>query len=63
MIPKEKAKFLVNRFNIILQNNELSIKCAIISVNEILNNDYPQLEFDSDKEYWQQVINELCYLD
>jgi len=60
MIPKSKAEFLVNRFNIILQNRELATKCAIIAVMEIINE---KTDNEEDTAYYQEVINEIYYIN
>jgi hypothetical protein len=72
--PKEKAKELVWKYSRALQiwNEENSLKskqCALIAVDEILENvDYffTELEkdglpnkFDDEIEYWQEVKNEI----
>jgi hypothetical protein len=66
MRPKEKAKELVNKFNhfhdikkkeyIIYQDPTESIRCALIAVDEIINN----LPLISEiQEYWQEVKQEI----
>jgi hypothetical protein len=60
MTPKDKAEFLVNRFNIILQNKELSTRCAIIAVMEIINE---KTDHEEDTAYYQEVINEIYYIN
>lgn len=69
MTPKEKSKELVEKYadslpsvfyNVVESKNYHSAKrCALIAVNEILNNDYPQFEFESDVKYWEEVKQEI----
>lgn len=60
MKASDKAEFLVNRFNIILQNRELATRCAIIAVIEILNEKTYHKE---DTSYYQEVVNEIYYIN
>ena len=59
MTPKEKAKELFNKFYMAIPSDEMgkcyesSKQCALIAVNEILN------EPDSSEGYWQEVKQEL----
>jgi hypothetical protein len=64
MTPEEKAKELVHKmFNVDLQcDNEAmcmlyphAIKCALISVDEVLKTLYFQKEY----KYWKEVKHEL----
>ena len=64
MSPKEKAKELVDRFN--LPSGLMSIErkqCALIAVDEIvatLNKEvYPRFQYDDTFEYWENVKNEI----
>lgn len=62
MTPKEKAILLVNRFyatllrNDHLQSYNASKECALISVDEIINE---PAYADSGSIYWQQVKQEI----
>lgn len=78
MTPKEKAKELVNKYKpfvycysgsgmlineedegVILNNSK---QCALIAVDEILNDDWYIPSFDEmmeRKKYWEQVKNEI----
>lgn len=58
MTPKEKAMELFQKYWKYL-DIKLVKKCALIAVDEILNNDYPQFEFESDLEYWKEVRKEI----
>ncbi len=59
MTPKEKAKELFNKFYMAIPGDEMgecyesSKQCALIAVNEILN------EPDSSEGYWQEVKQEI----
>lgn len=78
MTPKAKAKELVNKYKpfvycysgsgmLINQEDEGVIlnnakQCALIAVNEILNDDWYIPSFDEmteRKKYWEQVKNEI----
>jgi hypothetical protein len=60
MTPKEKAKELVDKFTVVgLQQRAEGYQCALIAVDEILNNEIGMLYYDSDIEYWQQVKQEI----
>ena len=63
MTPKEKAQQLRDKFYFETTITELeeAKDCALIVVNEILNND--SIKFDQDfKEYWKKVKKELIEL-
>ena len=52
MTPKEKAKELVDKFNVVgLQQRAEAYQCAVIAVDEVLNS-YPHT-FGLNKEYTQ----------
>ena len=67
MAPEDKAKELVDKFEIsfagTISNSEdwetLAKECALIAVDEILNeeNDFIQTEWHYN--YWQEVKNEI----
>jgi hypothetical protein len=71
MTPKEIAQELVDRmFDTIFPSynaNELAKQCALIAVDEILNNDVGYNAYDGltgndiwiDTEYWQKVKQEI----
>ena len=60
MTPKEKAEDLVLRYSKINARHKDSIKCALIAVDEIIN-DNPNI-YDSDRlnyKYWNKVKQEI----
>jgi hypothetical protein len=60
MTPKEKALDLVEQFSSVLMHDEVyedSIKCALISVDEILSN--KELLNHLDFEWWSEVKQEI----
>jgi uncharacterized membrane protein len=73
MSPKEKAISLVNRYRIILMNEDtecgneilctgIAKRCALIAVDEILDVDYFDMSeehFENIMEYWEQVKHEI----
>lgn len=63
MTAKEKALQLVNEFSLVgLQQREEGIACALIAVEEILDDDmYDMSEelFVKRIEYWQKVKEEI----
>lgn len=66
MTPKEKAEELYRKYwgYFVSEKSVNSIfihakKCALIAVDEILNNQYPQFEYESDIEYWREVKKEI----
>ena len=62
MTPKEKAKELVDRYVEIIYPiiNTTKVKqCALIAVEEILNNDGFTKFDDHLTDYWQNVKNEI----
>lgn len=69
MSPKEKAKEIIDRFQFEPEQVMYSktVKhCALICVDEILEvtkyDDYPRKKTHMDKEYWQQVKQEIDQL-
>jgi|TARA_R110000803_G_scaffold72499_1_gene136191 hypothetical protein len=62
MTAKDKAKELVDRFLGITYNWQAAKQCALICVDEIINT-YPtpwsSLDIDLQKEYWQEVKQEI----
>jgi len=61
MTPKEKAIELVEIFSLVgLQQRNEGIQCALITVDEILNNYYKN-HFKTGKkiDYWQEVKTEI----
>ncbi len=69
MIPKEKAKELIEKFkpNALANWENYNLKqCALIAVDEILNNSVNVIDcaedIISDEEYWQQVKEEITKL-
>jgi len=61
MTPKEKAIELYNNFrnqNSIMSANIRGKKCAIIAVNEILNINSVDKDYDL-SNYWGEVLTEL----
>ncbi len=67
MTPKEKAEDLVLKFRELPQEGtmmfylafEISKQCALIAVDEILNNVNGALDYESDIEYWKEVKQEI----
>ena len=71
MTPKEKAEDLVNQFRMVLMDEDtecgeeilctsIAMKNAIICVREIVSmQDKTTLNFQYNKEYWIDVINEI----
>jgi hypothetical protein len=70
MTPKDKAISLVDSYRIVLMNQDtecgeeilctgIAKRCALIAVDEILNNDgFTQFDIYL-TEYWQQVKQEI----
>ncbi len=57
MTPKEKAEELVDKYIPFCGIEMTEIQCALIAVNEILKEHYPQ---DVKRcEYWQEVKQEI----
>lgn len=68
MTPKEKARELINRYRPYAYGNDNQEdyeqtfyykQCALIAVDEILNNKNSPLDYESDIEYWQEVKTEI----
>lgn len=68
MTPKEKAKEIFNQYWDLLAIHDVrnrrtfTKQCALIAVDEILNDDWYIQSFDDmmeRKKYWQQVKNEI----
>ena len=60
MTAKEKAKQLVDKFSIVgLQQRNEGITCALIAVDEILNNDNAFIQTNLQNKYWQEVKQEI----
>ena len=73
MTPKEKAEELYNKYwdklweiqDRIENLHEQAKECALIAVDEILNDDWYIPSFDDmmeRKKYWEQVKNEIINL-
>ena len=65
MTPKEKAKVLVDRFwnDVTYQNEEYkpnaeAKKCALICVDEMIQNNYEELDFVG-ANYFKEVVEEI----
>jgi hypothetical protein len=66
MTPKEKAKELVDKYSFVEIQHYTSMfevkQCALIAVDEILNNDgFTRFDIYL-TEYWQQVKQEIINL-
>jgi hypothetical protein len=62
MTPKEKAEVLVLKFEQYSDSADergFAIKCALIAVDEILNNKIGGLRYNSDKQFWKDVKKEI----
>ena len=63
MTPKEKAKELVDKFNVVgLQQRAEAYQCAVIAVDEIIASN--PIAFDEDdncieKQWWKEVKTEI----
>jgi hypothetical protein len=63
MTPKEKAKELVDKFNVVgLQQRAEAYQCAVIAVDEIIASN--PIAFDEQdnciaKQWWQEVKTEI----
>lgn len=64
MTPKEKAEELIDKFlddkfiGLILEETEAK-QCALITVDEILNNNKILFEDVLNDQYWQEVKQEI----
>jgi hypothetical protein len=69
MTPKEKAEKLVLKYLMLQQEGSsnwfhkiLAKKCALIAVDELINNDFAFETFESNSlnsKYWYKVQNEI----
>lgn len=59
MTPKEKAKELVDRYLFVDDYHTFSIQCALIAVDEILNNNKILFEDVLNDYYWEEVKQEI----
>ena len=62
MLPKEKAKELFDKFYDLPIIYAQAKDCALIAVDEILNDDWYITSFDEmieRKKYWEQVKQEI----
>ena len=59
MTPKEKAEELVGKYYFQVQTLEQQKQCALIAVDEIINNDGFTKFDDYLTEYWQEVKKEI----
>lgn len=60
MTPQEKAKELVDKFTVVgLQQRNEGIQCALIAVDEILDNNNNLFNTFSQNDYWLQVKKEI----
>lgn len=58
MTPKEKAQELVNKFTVIgLQRRNEGLQCALIAVDEILNEYWSH--DTKRRDWWQKVKQEI----
>ena len=70
MTPRAKAAELILMYIAILVKRDLAKQCALIAVDEILNNDVGYNAHDGvigndiwiDTEYWQEVKQEILKL-
>jgi hypothetical protein len=59
MTPQEKAKELVDKFTVIgLQQRNEGIQCAVIAVDEILDINSVDKDYDL-CDYWNEVKQEI----
>ena len=60
MTPKEKAKELVDKFNVVgLQQRAEAYQCAVIAVDEILFITKMYNDTYAETTYWQEVKQEI----
>ena len=69
MTPKEKAKELFDKMDMIIYTDQDNWRdqckqCALIAVDEIIKSAYSMYEkqFLNSKEYWQEVKTEISNL-
>ena len=65
MTPKEKAKELYDKFYMAIPNNEMgldneaSIQCALIAVDEIIEANPYKLSLEGKFNFWAEVKQEI----
>ena len=62
MTPKEKALELVDKFQFILTEKQFGKQCALIAVDEIIDIaywEYMESMGEKEKEYWNEVKQEI----
>jgi hypothetical protein len=60
MTPKEKAKELVDKFNVVgLQQRAEAYQCAVIAVDEIIEWSSQWNGLHNEISYWQEVKTEI----
>jgi hypothetical protein len=63
MTPKEKAKELIDKYQFVYIQNYTSMfevkECALIAVDEIIENEKIDNLEDNNLSYWQQVKQEI----
>ena len=61
LTPKQKARELVNEFSIVGLHSKMDgIECALIAVNEIINNVLVGIDLPSTwGNYWNEVKQEI----
>jgi hypothetical protein len=59
MEAKEKARELVDKMLAVYDIDNIAIDCALIAVDEILNSIQEIFETFEERQYWQQVKQEI----
>jgi hypothetical protein len=63
MTPKEKAEELVNKFQNSIEYvylpESISIQCALIAVNLLMEEAYRQHDYEGFIAYWKEVKQEI----
>ena len=59
MTPKLKAKELVDKFQFILTEKQFGKQCALIAVDEIIQEMNSVMLPNPFKQYWQEVKQEI----
>jgi hypothetical protein len=60
MTPKEKAKELIDKFNVVgLQQRAEAYQCAVIAVDEIIEWSSQWSGLHNEISYWQEVKKEI----
>lgn len=63
MTPKEKAEELVNKFQNSIEYvylpESISIQCALIAVNLLMEEAYRQHDYEGFISYWKEVKQEI----